>query len=405
MKHVCQWFLYTIIVYFTASCSEPDSNITLPEPKPNSLETVNSVGVSARDLDDDDELTDKEKLGKLIFFDANLSEPAGQSCASCHDPNSGFADPDRQLPVSEGVIAGRFGSRNALSAGYTKFTPPFTLGDSPMQVQGGQFWDGRKIDLIEQAKAPFLNPLEMNNPDKDTVVADVMAADYSALFLTVYGADAFADIDAAYHNIADAIATYEGSVELSPFTSKYDQFKAGTVALSAEEALGLELFIGKGKCANCHSLNSIDNGMNSDIFTNFRFGNIGLPRNTEFPYNLLPEGTIDNGLGAFLEDPQHNGKFKTPHLRNVALTGPYMHNGLLKTLEEVVHFYNTRDIPGLWPEPEVSANLVTGLVGDLGLTEDEEEAIVEFLKTLTDTFGPGTPIGADNAPIIDVDDD
>jgi len=389
IKHVCQSFCCIIIVYFTTSCSESISNkVSNSESKPSAsaVETDPAARVNARILSD--ELSDKERLGKLIFFDINLSEPAGQSCASCHDPNSGFADPDRQLPVSEGVIAGRFGVRNALSAGYTKFTPAFTLGESPMAVQGGQFWDGRKIDLIDQAKAPFLNPLEMNNPSEETVVEDVAAADYAPLFLTVYGADAFDDIDTAYHNIADAIAAYEGSVEVSPFTSKYDQFKAGTVALSAEETLGLELFIGKGKCANCHSLESIDNGVNSDIFTNFRFGNIGLPRNTEFPYDLLPADTIDNGLGAILEDPQHDGKFKTPHLRNVTLTAPYMHNGVLKTLEDVVHFYNTRDIPGLWPEPEVSANMVTGMVGDLGLTEDEEEAIVEFMETLTDNYNP-----------------
>jgi len=386
MKHVCQSFFCIIVVYFTTSCSEPVSkSVSDSASKTNAIETENPAKVNARVLSDG-ELSDKESLGKLIFFDTNLSEPAGQSCASCHDPESGFAEPDRQLPVSEGVIAGRFGVRNALSAGYTKFTPAFTLGASPMAVQGGQFWDGRKIDLIDQAKAPFLNPLEMNNPSEETVVEDVMAADYSPLFLAVYGDDAFDNIDTAYHHIADAIAAYESSVELSPFTSKYDQFKAGTVALSEEETLGLELFIGKGKCANCHRLDSIDNGVNSDIFTNFRFGNIGLPRNTEFPYDLLPEDTIDKGLGTILDDPQHDGKFKTTHLRNVELTAPYMHNGVLKTLEEVVSFYNTRDIPGMWPEPEVRANMVTGTVGDLGLTEDEEEAIVEFLETLTDNF-------------------
>lgn len=382
MKYVSQIFFGAAVILLTMlSCSEPLPTTTTQQLNNAQPAPATSIRTRLLDDDDDDELTDKERLGKQLFFDTNLSEPAGQSCGSCHDPASGFAEPDRNLPVSEGVIAGNFGARNALSASYTKFTPPFNIDEKP---QGGQFWDGRKIDLIEQAKAPFLNPLEMNNPGPETVVADVMIASYAPLFLVVYGPDAFDDIDIAYNNIADAIATYERSVEVSPFNSKYDLYKADLVALTLEEALGLELFTGKAKCVHCHSLNSIDNGINSDIFTNFLFGNIGLPRNTEFPYDQLPADTIDLGLGAVLENPEHNGKFKTPHLRNIALTAPYMHNGVLKTLEQVVEFYNTRDLPGQWPAPEVSDNMVTGMVGDLELTEDEVEAIVAFMETLTD---------------------
>ena len=118
-------------------------------------------------------LTAQEQLGKNIYFDAQLSEPAGQACASCHDTGAGFADPDRHLPVSEGVIPGRFGNRNSPSAAYATFFPPFTTKGG---IRGGQFWDGRAATLAEQAKGPLLNPLEMDNPDKASVVKKVAAA-------------------------------------------------------------------------------------------------------------------------------------------------------------------------------------------------------------------------------------
>jgi cytochrome c peroxidase len=121
------------------------------------------------------------------------------------------------------------------------------------------------------------------------------------------------------------------------------------------------------------------------LFTDFRYHNLGLPKNTEFPLTSNP---VDLGLGAILRIAAENGKFKTVHLRNIALTGPYMHNGLLKTLKDVVHFYNTRDIPGLWPAPEVPQNVERRLVGNLGLTNAQEDDIVAFLRTLTDGFTP-----------------
>jgi len=283
------------------------------------------------------------------------------------------------------VILGKFGKRNGLAASYGKFTPAFSLGATPSSTFGGYFWDGRRVDLVDQAKAPFLNPLEMNNPGLETVVSDVMIAVYAPLFLSIYGPDAFDDPVLAYDKIADAIAAYEKSEELNMFNSKYDFFKRGLVPLSIEEALGLALFTGKAQCSRCHILNSSDGTIPHDLFTNFKYANIGLPKNKAFPYNLLPDAPIDLGLGAITQLPGHAGRFKTPHLRNVTETAPYMHNGVLKTLEDVVHFYNTRDIPGIWPAPEVTDNMVTGSVGNLGLSLIEEDAIVEFLETLTDT--------------------
>lgn len=320
-----------------------------------------------------------EELGKLLFFDENLSEPPGQSCASCHDPLFGFADPDQNLPVSEGVILGRFGGRNSPSAGYAVFTPEFDA----QKTLGGQFWDGRAPNLTEQAKGPFLNPVEMNNPDMATVIAKVQASSYAGLFEQVFGPDAFSDIPTAYHNVASAIAAYEGTPEVSPFTSKYDAYQAGLVELTPQEALGEKLFTGKAKCGHCHPDRS---SIGPVVFADFDFHNLGVPQNTEYPFSLLDPIPIDLGLGGFTGNSSDNGKFKTPHLRNIALTAPYMHNGLLKTLKEVVNFYNTRDIPGMWDPPEVPENLDGKFLGDLGLTDAEEDAIVAFMETFTDGY-------------------
>lgn len=325
-------------------------------------------------------LTPLEELGKFLYFDTNLSEPAGQACASCHLPSAGFADPDQDLPVSEGVIPGLFGSRNSPSAAYAVFTPEF----DPQKTEGGQFWDGRAANLVEQAKGPFLNPVEMNNPDKATVVSKVAVSGYASLFLQVFGPNAFDDVELAYHNIAVAIAEYEGSTEVNPFTSKFDAYQAGLVELSPQEELGEKLFSGRGKCGHCHPAKA--GGGAPVVFTDFDYHNLGLPQNTEYPFNLQDPIPVDFGLGAITGDPKDNGKFKTPHLRGIALTAPYMHNGLLKTLKEVVQFYNTRDIPGMWPAPEVPENLDSKFLGDLNLTPEEEDAIVAFMMTFTDGF-------------------
>ena len=325
-------------------------------------------------------LTEKEALGKKLYFDENLSEPNGQACASCHLPSAGFADPDQNLPVSEGVIPGLFGGRNSPTASYAAFSPEFTLKGG---VKGGQFWDGRAANLTEQAKGPFLNPVEMNNPDKATVNADVAASMYATNFEAVYGVGSLNNVELAYDQVADAIATYEKSIELNAFNSKFDEVKAGRASFTVEEQQGFDLFTGRGKCAHCHSLGG---GKKQDVFSDFSYHNIGLPSNTEFPYSLIINPQPDLGLGGVIINDKYNGQFKTSHLRNIAATAPYMHNGVLKTLKEVVNFYNTRDIPGVWPAPEVPDNLDGNFIGDLGLTDAEEDAIVLFMETLTDGY-------------------
>jgi cytochrome c peroxidase len=215
----------------------------------------------------------------------------------------------------------------------------------------------------------------------------------------------------AYGNIGLSIAAYEDSPKVNAFTSKFDHTKKGKVKLSKQEQRGFALFKGKGKCRLCH----ISNGK-QPLFTDFTFDNLGVPQNPENPAGIAPD-FIDPGLGGFLEKAGYSeevyeaewGKQKVPTLRNVDLRPDesfikaYAHNGYFKTLEGIVHFYNTRDVkdvcPGsyteadalaadCWPPPEVAENVNTDELGDLGLTSEEEAAIVAFLKALTDGFQP-----------------
>ncbi len=380
-------------------------------------------------------LTPKEELGKRLFFDANLSEPAGQACAACHGPSVGFTGPisdiNAQTAVWPGALAPRFGNRKPPSSAYAGQSPKLHIDEEGTFV-GGMFWDGRATGwelgdpLAEQAMGPFLNPLEQNMPDKAAVVKKVMESDYAEFFREVWGADSLAleDADGAYERIARAIAAYERTSEVNPYNSKFDDFwrNAGQAGKKVEEiddtnweiftglglddieVKGLMLFTKKGKCAECHVLDSLDG--NPPVFTDFTYDNVGAPRNPDNPFYVQdkkfnPDGEtwVDKGLGAYLagvpEFQQYAadniGKHKVPTLRNVdkrphpGFVKSYMHNGFFKTLKDVVHFYNTRDLEEEnWAAPEIQANINTDELGDLKLTEEEEDLIVLFMKTLSD---------------------
>jgi cytochrome c peroxidase len=345
-------------------------------------------------------LTPMEELGRFLYFDENLSTPAGMSCASCHDPDAGFADPDTDVPVSQGIVPTRFGNRNSPSAAYAAFSPVFHYDEDEELYVGGQFWDGRAATLADQAKGPFLYPLEMKSPTKRIVVGKASRSDYATLFIEVWGPDAFDDVEIAYDRIAESIAAFETTDELNRFSSKYDHYLAGAVDLTAQEALGLELYEDPagGNCAACHPSEPGPSG-EPPLFTDFTYDNLGVPRNPDNPFYFIseefnPDGEdfIDYGLGGVLGLPEEMGKVKVPTLRNIAITPPYMHNGAFSTLHEVVDFYNTRDVPGAgWPPPEVAENVNHDELGNLGLTAAEVDAIVAFLETLTD--GHGVPVG------------
>jgi cytochrome c peroxidase len=332
------------------------------------------------------------RVGRQLYFDTNLSSPAGQSCASCHDPSAGFADPDSGVPTSEGVIPGRFGSRNTPTASYAQYIPASYFDATDELWVGGQFWDGRASTLEDQAKGPFLNPIEMNNADKASVVAKVQASGYAALFRAAFGPTSLDDVETAYDHIAEAIAAFERTPLFAPAMSKYDFYLAGKATLTAAQARGLALFDdpSKGNCAACHPSTSDTPGM-PPMFTDFTYDNLGVPKNPNNPYYnepaFNPAGASydDRGLGAISGDSSLDGAFKVPTLRNLGRTAPYMHNGAFATLKQVVHFYNTRDVAGAgWSTPEFASTMNTEELGNLGLTDAEENDIVAFLGTLTD---------------------
>jgi len=377
--------LISCIIFFWIS-------VVLTDSFPQDSKGLSEVGISKASMTGR-MLTQKQKLGKKLFFDKNLSTPTGQACADCHSPKTGFGNPNTNYPVSQGVYKDRFGNRNDLPAAYVAFSPTFHYDADEGLYVGGQFWDGRAADLVEQAKGPFLNPLEMSNPDAKAVVEKVRKSEYADLFRKVFGKATFDDPNKAYDMVAEAIAAYEKSSELNQFNSKYDLYLAGKVALTEQEQRGLELFEDeeKGNCAACHQSQP---GANSTppLFTDFTYDNLGVPQNPENPFyylpkNLNPNGVyfVDLGLGDVLNKPSENGKFKVPSLRNVAKTVPYLHNGIFKNLRQVVVFYNTRDV-GPWPPPEIRMNVNHDELGDLGLTEQEIDDIVAFMYTLTNGY-------------------
>ena len=342
-------------------------------------------------------LTPQQDLGKQLFFDTGLSEPPGaQACASCHDPLFGFAEPDTNNPVSEGANPGDFGGRNSPSAAYAVFFPDF----DQRKILGGQFWDGRAANVVEQAKGPFLNPVEMANTSKAQVIGKIEQASYAPLFEQICGLNAFvtANVDASYDCMAEAIGAYEGTEEVNPFSSKFDAWQADQYTLTASEERGRRLFSGSAKCTHCHPIKGTKRlpGLGTD----FAYHNLGLPKNVIIDQLIGVPQPVDNGVGVTVVDPKENGKFKSPHMRNVELTPPYMHNGVLLDLKQVVHFYNTRDnLPRVcsdnldsgfgidcWPAPEVPDTVSSSFLGDLSLTDQEENDIVAFLKTFTDGF-------------------
>lgn len=331
----------------------------------------------------------QEELGKLLYFDRYLSLNHNQSCASCHDISAGFADPlnlrlPGQFPTSAGSITTLFGGRNAPPAAYAMFSPPFGFDPAQGLYVGGQFWDGRASTLKDQAKGPFLNPVEMNMGDMGNVIAALKdpanrnAPHYQALFAKAYKLDLSsidpADlprVEVAYDRLAQAIGEFEKSSLFAQFSSKFDAVMARAEHFTPSEASGWALFNGKAQCNLCHP---------APLFTDFTYDNLGIPKSI---HPLLAANPVDPGLGAFY--PTENGKFKVSTLRNIDITPPYGHNGYFATLEDIVHFYNTAG-DGSWPAPEVAENVNRDELGNLGLTPEEEIDLVAFLRTLTDRF-------------------
>ncbi len=352
----------------------------------------------------------KAQLGMQIFFDVGLSSPPGQSCASCHALQQAFSAPDQSQPTAKGAVLGRFGSRNVPSIMYAAFVPQLHHDSKENVFVGGLFLDGREPTLESQSTKPLMSPLEMGNDSKSEVIEKLKASHYAALFKRVYDEHVFENVDKTFVYLAEAIAEFERSRVFSPFTSKYDFYLQGRVDLTASEKRGLAIFEqeDKGNCAACHP-NQPDAEGNPPLFTDFTYDNLGLPKNPENPFydidlefNPNGEGFIDKGLGSVIHDEKENGKFRVPTLRNIAMTAPYTHNGFFKTLKGVIEFYNERDKKSFckntqliekqvlhkncWPLPEVAENINQDELGDLELTEQEIDDLINFLNTLTDGY-------------------
>ena len=423
----------------------------------------------------DNQVQQIELLGKAMLYDKQLSVNRNEACAFCHMPSTGFTGPVSELNRTTGSYPGsvrtRFSERKPQTHSYAPLSPVLHYNAGQDDLVGGNFWDmratGRRLGnpAAEQAEGPPTNPVEMGLPDIACAVYRASQRPYRALFESVWGPQAFAiawpdnaeavcnqpgppapDDPAPVHlgpldrgraattfdQMAQSIAGYEASHEVTAFSSKYDAVQAGKAKFTPQEQAGYDLFRGKANCNACHR----DGGPGEDpLFTDFTASNIGTPANPLLPYyaegapdqrgyvaNRNGASFVDFGVGGFLANghplsqpsavdarwqhlvPQTRGRFQVPTLRNVdkrpndGFVKAFGHNGYFKSLKEIVHFYNTRDVlprctpddpregTGCWPAPEETANMNKSRIGNLGLSGAEEDAIVSFMQTLTDGF-------------------
>jgi cytochrome c peroxidase len=430
----------------------------------------------------DNQVQQVELLGKLMLYDKHLSVNRNEACAFCHMPETGFTGPVSELNRTTGSYPGsvrtRFSDRKPQSHAYAPLSPVLHYNPGQGDLVGGNFWDmratGRRLGnpAAEQAQGPPTNPVEMGLPDIACAVYRASQRPYRALFEQVWGRQAFAiqwpgdvaqvcdqpgpppasdpmpvhlsDLDrgraaTTFDQMAQSIANYEVSAEVTNFTSKFDTVLAGKAQLTPQEQAGYDLFRGKAHCNECHR----DGGPGEDpLFTDFTASNIGTPANPGLPYyaedrpdalgyvaNEEGASFVDGGVGRFLHPlrqpplsqpsavdarwrklaDDNRGRFQVPTLRNVdkrpypAFVKAYGHNGYFRSLKAIVHFYNTRDtLPRCqphasgegttcWPAPESTENMNTKKMGRLGLSDAEEDALVAFMQTLTDGFMPVQP--------------
>lgn len=350
-----------------------------------------------RDGDRHAELAD---LGRALFHDPSLSRSGRQSCATCHDPRFAFTDPRENATgkaVSLGADDVSLGDRNTPTLSYAFLSPAFHR-DEKGRYKGGQFWDGRADDLVSQAGQPMLNPVEMAMPDKAAVIERLRDNPYYVdSFTALFGKDALDDVDAAFDHTSRALAAYQGTEEFAPFDSKYDRYLRGEEKLTAQEEFGFTVFI-TWNCRLCHQLQKQGVSMR-ETFTSFEYHNIGIPVNHAVrELNGLGPDHVDRGLmqRPGIDDPAQAGRIKVPTLRNIAVTAPYMRNGIFEELRTAVLFYNKytsrRPISQInpetgasWGDPEVAENLSLGeLRSGLMLDDARVDALVAFLETLTD---------------------
>ena len=367
-----------------------------------------------------DTMDTKEKLGKSLFFDQNLSKTRNTSCSTCHDPEHGFVDArfkeagvDQAVFIDGALSVGddgfSLGGRNAPTAAYAQFSPTF----DPATLKGGQFHDGRAATLKDQAMGPPLDGNEMQMPNKASVVERIKEnPKYVEAFKSLYGAKIFDDTNASYEAMGEAIGKFEKTDLFAPFDSKYDRLLACAKikeditecyidgGWTRKEQLGESLFFSNNNtnCKTCHQLKS-DLEPEGETFTNYKYENIGTPKNLRALQARVDVGSATNanatdlGVGKTVNDASKNGMIKVPTLRNIAITGPYMSNGVFKNLKTVLEFYdhmgegnrpNNPETGKPWGEPDVKSTINHVDLQMPALNDKKIEALEAFLKTLTD---------------------
>jgi cytochrome c peroxidase len=342
------------------------------------------------------------QLGQALFFDTGLSANSNQSCASCHDPGRAFMD-GRDNGVSGAVSLGddgkSLGDRNTPGTTYAFLIPDFHRNDKGEYI-GGYFLDGRAVTMAEQAAEPFVNPLEMAMPNRAAVVERVRANPvYVESLRKFYGESVFSDSETAFRAITESIVAFERTVLFAPFDSKYDRYLRGEYKLTVAEELGRVLFFSQLiNCSSCHLLDTREFSP-GEVFSNHRYHNIGVPTNRRVrEKNGMDVDHRDLGLlqNPAVDDPAMAGKFKVPSLRNVAVTGPYMHNGVFQDLRTAILFYNRFTLSNPqsqinpetgepWGEAEVAETVDLELLREgQPMAENHVVALVAFLSALTD---------------------
>ncbi len=336
-----------MLVFLTFSCSEDSSDTYVPvsaTPMPLNIPQLFEDNIISPIIPSDNPQTvEGVALGKKLFFDRILSADNTQACASCHKPQNSFTD---DTALSDG-IAGVLGTRNSM--------PLFNLAWN----YGEQFfWDGSAFSLEHQALEPVTNPAELANSWETVVQRLQEHADYPALFESAFG-----DSNITKEQVTKAIAQFERTMISA--NSKFDKYLLGEASLTPQELSGLDVFMdeSRGDCFHCHG------SPNNPLWTDNDFHNNGLDA-------LI----TDLGLGAVTGDPAENGKFKSPSLRNLAFTAPYMHDGRFATLDEVIDHYSE----GLQFSPTIDPLMKKVSEGGVQLSVQDKSDLKAFLLSLSD---------------------
>lgn len=340
------------------------------------------------------------RLGEKIYHDRRLSGSGRMSCASCHDPAFAHGPPNAQPVQVGGAFETEFGLRAAPSLRYLERQPPFRLSTEGLP-SGGLMSDGRADSLTAQARLPLFNLRELDAGDAATLARKLRAAAYAPLLTQQLGQDpARADADALVTLAVEALQAFQlEDRRFHPYDSKYDRFLAHQASLSRAEWRGLQAFVdpARGNCAACHPV-AAPAGEGPPLFSDFGYAAVGAPRNAAIPANADP-AYVDLGLCGRPELAARAGLcglFRTPGLRNVAARPVFFHNGVFKSLHEVLDFYNTRDsAPARWYPQGRPDDLPPRYLGNLSrvppldgrappMSAQDLNDIECFLRTLSD---------------------